>query len=123
WHSFGTGIDGSVQKVVFYSGDLIIGGSFGIDGVKDGRVARWDDGRWKNMGVGLSGPVNDLHVHDGTLYACGRSVVMRWNRGVWQTASEEMLQYASGAGYYSAGTTSVLSSFQGVLYVGGSFDS
>ncbi len=69
----GSFFNNRVRQMVFYEGQLIVGGEFTwVNGVQADRVARFTNGYWENFGDGLDNRVADMMVHNGDLYICGR---------------------------------------------------
>ena len=91
WVSLGAQPSSGIPNcIVSHNGSLIVGGN-GINGAGV-NVARYNGSAWVAMGNGLNGEVNDLYVHDGTLYACGSfsasgatpmSFIARWDGTNW----------------------------------------
>jgi len=106
WHALGSGLTyphpwrayDCVTSLALYEGSLVAGGSFlESDGAEPLRhVARWDGSRWRALGPGLDGAVENLGFQSGLLYATGdfsldswegpqRDRLMRWNGRSWKS--------------------------------------
>jgi len=128
WVSMGgvPGASGGVMAaVVDDSGNLYIGGGFGMIGeVVVNFIAKWDGTGWSSLGSGLSDPVLALAVSGSDLYAGGwfsgaidsggefslLNHVAKWNGSSWS---------ALGSGL--ASNVNALAVFGGDLYAGGLF--
>lgn len=129
----GNGTNGAVNAIAA-SGDgiyfgIYVGGSFtqvlnGGVWVNSNRVALWN-GVWMNLGAGFNASVQALSIHNGELYAGGifthtggvpAKYVARWDALAWAWVTiGDGLDGGSGSG------VGVLSSADGLLYVGGLF--
>jgi hypothetical protein len=88
------GANGLVRAVLFYDGDIVIGGNFEqVDEVDVNRVSRFDGESWKPLGAGLDGAVHSLGVFSGDLVAGGEFTmsgdhaarrVARWTGDAWE---------------------------------------
>lgn len=124
WRAVGTGLADPGASAVQLGrcllptpAGLYVGGSFQTaGGVPSNDVALWDGSAWHGLpGLSsLSGYVNGLALHDGTLYACGAgwpssNTVARWDDAlqVWNvlpsTASEVLGVASIGGGLYAYG--------------------
>jgi len=117
----GTGIDGGVDALFVYRGELIAGGEFqSAGGVAVGNVARWDGNVWRPLSAwGVDGRVRALSVWGGALIVAGdfqsadgafTPGVARWDANGW-----------SGLGSGLAGRGASLATFGNDLVVGGEF--
>ena len=99
--NLGGGVNGTVHAMVYFNGDLVVGGDFtDAGGVAVNNVARWDGSQWHAMG-NLSSQVNALAVFNGDLYAGGEFIspslsdpfayFAEWNGIVWSGASSSPL--------------------------------
>lgn len=74
-------------------------------------MARWDGNSWSELGAGPGGPVNDLVLLEGSLYASGPTIgVVRWNGSGWLPVGGDF-----------NGTVQALGVSEGNLYATGSF--
>lgn len=72
WDPLGL-LDGQVQDLQVYDGDLYAGGYFtSSDETELNYIARWDGSEWETVSSGFDGPVESLTVHNGKLVAAGR---------------------------------------------------
>ncbi len=102
------------------SGNLYIGGSFGVVGeITANNIAKWDGNRWSTLGSGMDGLVFALAVSGGDLYAAGRfnnagdspaNNIAKWDGTTWSPL---------GSGTSSTVTTLAVSGPN--LYAGGGF--
>lgn len=115
-------LDGPVQALIAFGGELVVGGSFSSAGVTPtGPLARWTGAGWAALGAPFDGPVQALAVLQGALVAAGTFAhagdvaaanLARWNGATWEPL---------GAG--TNGPVSALAVQAGVvLFAGGSFD-
>lgn len=91
-------IDGFVDCVVMFRGDLIVGGRFSqAGGVPASNIARWDGNAWTALGAGLDNDVLALHVFQDRLIVGGRFAtagsvsaigVAQWDGTNWQPMGE-----------------------------------
>jgi len=115
-------LDGAVQALMPFGGELVVAGSFATAGaLATGPVARWTGSGWAPLGAAFDGPVEALAVVQGQLVAGGAFAhvggveaanIARWNGGTWEPL---------GAG--TNGPVRALAvQANVVLFVGGSFD-
>ncbi len=88
------GLDGQVNCMVEFEGDLILGGAFThAEKLAVGRIVRWDGTAFSPIGGGFEKDVSELTVHRGVLYAkvftsepytLAEYSVYRWERGAWE---------------------------------------
>jgi uncharacterized repeat protein (TIGR01451 family) len=74
WGALSDGLNGDVEAMAVFNGDLYVGGFFtDAGGVADAdRIARWDGTQWHAVGSGLSsGWVRDMFVVGSDLYVVG----------------------------------------------------
>jgi hypothetical protein len=75
WTPFGQGLDGPINSIIIFNGEIIAAGEFtralGDDATPLLRIARWDGGAWRPMGAGFNERVFALEEHEGMLYAGG----------------------------------------------------
>ncbi len=92
WHNMGDGVNGQVNAITAYSGNIFVAGSFSMaSGSPANNVAYWDGTAWHGAGC-ITGTVNDLVVYAGSIYAAGSFDVCgmpnvnfaKWNGTVWQ---------------------------------------
>ena len=97
WSPLGDGVDGIVEVLAVYNGQLIAGGSFRhAGGVEVNGIAAWDGEQWHPLGGGLGGAsppiVWALTVFDGDLVAGGNFLqaggqtvnrIARWDGTRW----------------------------------------
>lgn len=71
WHSMGTGVNGRVNAITEFEGNIYVGGKFSVAGGSAvDNIAYWDGSAWHAAGC-LMGEVKDLTVFNGQLYAAG----------------------------------------------------
>ena len=94
WHPLADGMDGGVEALTVFNGELIAGGWFDrAGGVEAHCIARWNGSTWQPLSDGLDNTVHALAVYDGRLIAGGKfttaggveaKYVARWNGDAWQ---------------------------------------
>ncbi len=123
WNTFGNNAvfssPGNVSAIVNYNGNIIIGGDIDSIGlVKVNNIALWNGNDWQPIGSGFNGPVRDLIVYQGELYACGQFLYsdtnyvgcfVKWNGFKWEQVSQ-LVGYAHTFTLYN-----------GQLIIGGAF--
>ena len=92
-------LNGIVNDMVEYNGELYIGGSF--NSIQGDNLIKWNGNSFSNVGLGVNGQVFKLKVHNGELYACGQfdlaggiqvSKMAKWNGVSWS----EVFPYETG---------------------------
>lgn len=126
WQAMANGFNGGVQALHVHLGQLYAAGTFTAAGSFGGaplaHIARWNGSDWEAVDAGLGGGVWSLHSHDGELVAGGAFTslgnddpaqrVAVWNaKDGWRALGAEL----------TTGLVRTAVSFQGELYVGGSF--
>lgn len=86
WHPLGLGLDGPVQDLTSFDGDLVAAGFFGAD---QSRVFRWNGERWQPMGNFSGSGIMALAIHDDILYAGGANL-SRWDGSAWHSLEVEV---------------------------------
>ncbi len=97
WSALGSGLNGFVNSMTVYNGELIVTGSFITtgSGTTVNRIARWDGTSWLPLGspAGMNGDVNNVIVYNGELIVTGNfstaggvpaNRIARWNGSQWQ---------------------------------------
>jgi hypothetical protein len=125
WTAMGSGLDGAVRALVSDSDRLIAGGDFRTaGGVTVEHIAEWDGASWQLIGDGLGGDgafVSSMAFHEGALIAAGR--IPQWEtRRINNIARWDGTQWR-GLGSGTDRTITDITSYDGVLYVVGLFDS
>lgn len=72
WRSMMGGMNGTVETLQVYAGELIAGGQFnsaGTAGVRN--IARWNGTQWRSLATGFAEEVHRLTIHDDYLLAYG----------------------------------------------------
>jgi len=113
-------VNGVVDALTVYNGELIAGGYFITAGGLDvNYIARWDGSSWQSLGGGMNGTVFALTVYNDQLIAGGNftkagdvnaDYIARWDGSSWQPLGNGM----NGAVY-------ALSVYDGQLIAGGGF--
>lgn len=124
WSALGSGLNGFVNSMTVYNGELIATGSFITtgSGTVVNRIARWNGTSWLPLGspAGMNGDVNNVFVYNGELIAVGNFTtaggvsanrIARWNGSQWQALEP--------TGLNAAGLS--LTVLGGDLYVSGNF--
>lgn len=96
WHSFGSGVDGTVQALlVLPTGELLVGGTFtSAGGLPVGYLATWNGSSWSSFGNGgVNSRVHSLALAaNGDVVCCGDfwvagnvavNRIARWNGTTW----------------------------------------
>ncbi len=119
--AFPIGLDGEVEDMISYNGDLIICGSFSnIDNDSISYIARWDGDRWYTLGDGVDSSISDLTIYNGDLIVGGRFTtagssdargIARWDGSAWHTLDLGI-----------NGIINDMTEYGGELVVGGLFD-
>jgi hypothetical protein len=129
WDSVSSGVkDTSIVAFAVYDSILYAGGQFyEAGGVGAKAIAQWDGATWDSVGCGITVQpgfyVQMLAMYKGELYAGGNystigngskiGKIARWNGIKWDSVDKGLY----GSSVYCATT------YNGKLYVGGSFDS
>ena len=76
WTTLGSGtsngVDNTVLGMLYFGGNLYVGGGFThAGGSAANYIARWDGSSWHALGSGVDGDVYSLVVSDGSLYVGG----------------------------------------------------
>ena len=97
WEALGEGVDGNINALQFFRGNLYAGGSFSTAGssTNSNGLAFWDGQRWHGMQGNLDGFVNDLDTSQSMLIIGGRFTVAINNTIV------RNLIWSTGAGFTS----------------------
>ena len=113
WSVVGTGINGMIQTLVVYNGELYAGGTM------PNHIVKWNGTAWVPVGSGINGNVRALQVFDNSIYAGGDftiadgnlvSHIAKWDGALWSPV---------GTGVDSNVTS--IYPFNNELYVGGFF--
>jgi hypothetical protein len=123
WSALGAGLDGYVQDLCEYQGDVIACGGFTKSGTTTvNRIARWDGTSWHPIGPGFaSGSLADVEVVQGVLVAAGYirrpdeswvSYAAYWDGHAWQSLGE-----------LEGSEVRTMHSFGSGLFMGGDFES
>jgi hypothetical protein len=112
WRSPGGGVSGTVEALLVYGADLIVGGEFEqAGGVPAQDIARWDGANWQEFGYAGAG-VLDLAIWNAELMAVSRSApyLYRWTGTAWEAVPDAL-----------DGLAFALAAHGGDLFVGGQF--
>jgi hypothetical protein len=133
WNDLDNGVNFQVRSLMYQGGDLYVGGGFNLAGSGSTvawSVARWDGASWSGLGNGIrGGEVYALEMYGNNLYAGGmfdtlsgfnpgRGIQM-WDGSSWLTLGGSPGDGVSGPPGFKV---KALKTFNGELYVGGSFD-
>lgn len=94
WHNMGSGVNGKVNAIQSFLGNIFVAGQFtAAGGNMADNVAIWDGSAWHSAGC-INGTVSDLIVYKDGLYAAGSfnvctssgmpSGFAKWNGNAWQ---------------------------------------
>ncbi|MBK9248101.1 MAG: T9SS type A sorting domain-containing protein [Ignavibacteria bacterium] len=123
WTASDTMIQGSVNSIVRYNGDIIIGGKFTIKGTSIANYAKWSGGKWSQFGNENFSVPGGLAVFKDSLYcfqlsppAPAFSSLVKWNGTIW-----EKIEFM----FYSKNNTPIrgIKATSDYLYVYGALDS
>lgn len=126
WVSLPQEVNGSVNCLTVYKGELISGGFFSMAGTTSAnKIAAWDGTDWDSLGIGLSGGSNpfviETTVFDDALYVVGNfdsaGTVVANDIAKWDGFSWSALGTGSNKAIYS------IAAYNNEIYVGGIFDS
>ncbi|MEM6263022.1 MAG: T9SS type A sorting domain-containing protein [Bacteroidota bacterium] len=115
--AIGNGVQGTIEDMTFFQGALWVGGNL-LDGFSNPvNLAKWDGSTWTYSSIAV-GPIYDLHVHNGELYAAGEMSGIIYigvakydpNMNAWNKVGAEI-----------SGLTYSLATHKGMLYAGGDF--
>jgi trimeric autotransporter adhesin len=138
WRSVGGGIEGIVQVMAVSGSDLYIAGYiYGAGDVRVNSIARWDGTAWHAVGqegeMGVDGTISALAVDGDNVYVGGyfqragswfdTTATVLNNIGVWHRSTNTWHALESQGQRGVAGQVRALAVSNGVLYVGGTFDS
>jgi hypothetical protein len=114
-------VNGVVDALTVYNGELIAGGYFITAGGLDvNYIARWDGNNWQPLGGGMNNSVAALTIYKGELIAGGYfttsgdidvNYVARWDGSSWQPLGSGM-----------TGRVRALTVYKGELIAGGDFN-
>lgn len=118
----GAGVNGTVEALCSYQGDLVVGGEFTMaGGGPANRLARWDGASWSAV-PGVTGSlVRALTVFQGELVAGGDLVAFSGNPADWLARFDGAAWRPFGLGLNGTPFTFVADDAAGRLYVGGLF--
>jgi hypothetical protein len=98
WSALGSGINSDVYALAVSGSDVYAGGTFimatngGGVAVTVNRIAKWNGSSWVALGSGINGPVRELVVSGGDVYAGGSFTmaggsaanrIARWDGSSW----------------------------------------
>ena len=120
WSPLGSGIDGTINTMTEYNGELYAGGQFVKAGnVTVSNIAKWDGKKWSSVLTGVNGAVYALCVYNNELYVAGyfsfsgkdtMTNISKWNGKTWMPV---------GKGIY--GKVYTMAVYNNELYVAGQF--
>ncbi len=123
WNDLG-GINGTVNALVVYNGNLIVGGSFSVaGGVSVLNIAQWDGSTWSDVGGGPDNIVSALTVYNGNLIVGGYFTTVEGlnaNYIAKYSGTSSWQTLGSGMGG-SQGQVMALNTWNGHLIAGGFF--
>jgi len=100
WLCMSTGMNGSVNALTVYSGNIIAGGEFTRAGENNANnVALWNGSNWQPLGLGVNSKVLALTVYNGELIAGGEFTnaggvvaykVAKWDGVNWSSLNSGM---------------------------------
>ena len=123
WEQLGDGLEGSVDAITTYNGELIVGGYIEVGG-EIHSVLRFDGRQWHVLAGGPTSSVWALAVYNDELIAAGQFLtvgetvvnnIARWNGTTWQPLGEGINDLFGGAAIQA------LTVYDGDLIAGGTF--
>lgn len=99
WDVVGEGLQGEVDAIAVYNGELIAAGKFVMAGTKVVNfIARWNGTTWKEMAGGMDNTVTSLAVYNGKLFAGGyfthaevsTKYIAQWDGSHWTAVGSGM---------------------------------
>jgi hypothetical protein len=92
------GINGTVNALTVYNGNLVAAGSFSVAGTASANnIAQWNGSSWSSMGSGLNAAAAILITYKGNLIAgCPGTGIFKWNGNSW---SQLISQNSSSYGF------------------------
>jgi hypothetical protein len=120
WSPAGSGVNGTVNALEIYNGELYAGGIFDTaGGILAKNIAKWNGISWTAIGVGTNCQVTSLKAYNGRLYVGMISVtgdtnnrIVRWDGTNW---SQVGLGITGGFG------VQCMEVYNGELFAGGNF--
>lgn len=132
WSALGSGIDGSTAIVydlaIGPSGDLYVGGRFGVAGDKSAQnIARWDGQFWDSLVEGgVSGSITSIEFQSDMLYIAGAFEVagniQASNIAAYNVSSATWLSLGQGVGGVSPFGLEAMVIDDSGIYIGGLFN-
>jgi hypothetical protein len=126
WDSLGKGVNGDVNALEIYNGELYVGGYFDSAGWKPANnIARWNGAKWDSLDGGVNSVVTALCVYNGKLYVGGYfteagsmsvNYIATWDGTKWDTVGKGI----SGGSFPNVYT---MCTYNHSLIVGGQFTS
>jgi hypothetical protein len=118
--ALGSGLNGSVNALLWDAGELYAGGAFSSAGmVSTPGIALWNGGSWQSVGTGVGGIVHAIAKVAGNVYAAG---------SLWEAGGIAVNAIAAWDGSSWApldggldGVVRAMAGWGNQLYVGGSF--
>ncbi|MBX7107976.1 MAG: T9SS type A sorting domain-containing protein [Chitinophagales bacterium] len=99
WTVVGDGLNGEVDAILEYNGELIAAGKFTMSGTKTlNFIAKWNGTTWKDMAGGMNSYVTSLAVYNGKLIAGGyftkaegtAKYIAQWDGSHWTSLGSGM---------------------------------
>ncbi len=127
WSTLGSGtsngVDNFVYTILYFGGNLYVGGGFSnAGGNAANKIARWDGTAWHNLGSGVDNSVYTMAVYNGALYVGGTflnaggsaaNYIAKWDGTNWSTVGATATDLN--------GIVYTLSAIGNNLFVGGNF--
>jgi hypothetical protein len=97
WSNLGTGVNGYVEALAVYDGQLIAGGWFSTaGGTAAQHIAAWNGSEWSPLGEGLDDDVKDMIIYDGRLIIGGEqfgtpaNFIVSWDGSEYSALGSEI---------------------------------
>ncbi|MBV6512209.1 MAG: hypothetical protein FMNOHCHN_01706 [Ignavibacteriaceae bacterium] len=114
------GVDGTVNALAYYNGNIVAGGAFSSVGGNENikYIAQWNGSSWSSVGGGVNNIVHALIVSNGVLYVGGEFItanqasnfnrIASWNGTSWTSYGSGFTDpvkaiAVSGSNIYAAG--------------------
>jgi hypothetical protein len=121
WSALGSGVNGNINSITIFNGNIIAAGGFTqAGGISSLNIAQWNGTNWSPLGNGLNDTVYSLCVYNNKLYAGGKftlsgptplSRIAEWNGTSWSSLGSGL-----DDGVYS------LTVYNNALIAGGEFN-
>lgn len=127
WDTLGAGIGGSVNSIIRYDNQILVGGAFNFaGGIAAKGLAAWDGNTWSAFAsmpdISGYGWVSELMIHNGDLFICGGFVNVNNIPAMGIARYDGTTFHTYPALYTGSGNITTMVFYNNELYVGGNFD-